>query len=374
MASSQESRSEHPFHMFEEIQNQPRILNEILSTLSKQIDEVAEKILSWNPKKILLIGCGTSYNAALEGRYALSNLAMFDAESLPSFELSNHMPIKFFRKTCVIALSSSGATKATYSALSFAKSHGSKNISIVGFPDAPLANCSDEVIVTPGGRELSRAVTRGYLSQLVVLNMLSIGFAKLSGNSESCRSIEVEIKGLPEKIKRTIEEKAGAMRILARRCLNMDGILFAGAGPNWATALEGSLKIVEVAHLCSMGFELEEILHGPRILLDSRKAVVIIEPGERSFERASEIIRGVRELKSLPIVVTSANSLRSLDLANNLISMPQVLPELLTPILYIVPLQLFSYFLAVEKKMNPDVLREDEDYLRSAGIASTRFS
>jgi len=359
--------------MFEEILNQPKIVNEILSKLSMQIDEVAEKIFSWSPRKIFLTGCGTSYNAALGGRYVLSNLTEFDAECLPSFELGNYMPIKVFNKACVIAISSSGATKATCRALSFAKSNGSRTISIVGVPQTPLADCSDEVIVTPGGKELSQAVTRSYVSQMVVLNMLAIRCAKLCGNEEPCRSLEVEMKALPEKIKHSIEGKTDTMRILASRCLNMDGILFIGAGPNWATALEGSLKTVEVAHMCSMGFDLEEILHGPRVLLNSKKAVVIIEPGERSLQRAAEITEGIYELGSLVIAVTSKKGARSLKLAKNLISMPDGLSELLTPILYIVPLQLLAYFLAVERKMNPDVLREDEDYLRASKIASTRL-
>jgi glucosamine--fructose-6-phosphate aminotransferase (isomerizing) len=374
MAPLPDSRSEHPFHMFEEIRSQPKIVDEILSILSKQIDGIAEEIFSLNPKKILLTGCGTSYNAAIEGRYVLSNLTKFDAESLPSFELGNYVPVKVFKNACVIAISSSGATKAVHSALSFAKSNGSRNISIVGLPGTRLAEYSDEVIVTPGGRESSHAVTRSYVSQIVVLNMISIKLARLCGYEESSRSMEVEMKMMPERINRFVEEKSDAMNVLARRCSEMDGILFTGAGPNWATALEGSLKTVEVARTCSMGFELEEILHGPRVLLNEKKSVIIIEPEDRGLARAAEITKAISHLKSLVITVTSDEDAKSLDLTENSVIMPNGLSEILTPILYIVPLQLFAYYLAVEKKMNPDTLREDEDYLRASRTASTRFS
>ncbi|MCJ7761168.1 hypothetical protein MUP59_08540, partial [Candidatus Bathyarchaeota archaeon] len=196
----------------------------------------------------------------------------------------------------------------------------------------------------------------------------------LRRNKEIAHSLELELAKLPGAIGTFLkEEKRNDIRAIAAQCCKMDGIFFAGAGPNWATALEGSLKIVETTRTFSAGFNLEEVLHGPRVLLDSRKAMVVIEPGGQCLQRAAEIARGIGELGTMMVIVTPQQVEESFGTIQHIIHMPYGLSEHLTPILYIVPLQLLAYFMAVKKKLNPDVLREDEDYLRSSRIASTRL-
>jgi len=370
-----EIRHGHPYCMYEEIYSQPKMIAETISLNKEKTGEIASKIVDMKPKRVFLIGCGTSFYAALSGRYALSNIAGITAEALPSFELLNYVPAKALKSACVISVSHTGATRATVGATSFAKNNGSYTVSITAFSKSPIAEFSDEVIITPGGRDRAGPMTRSYITELVALHMLAIQSAKINPETADLgRSLETQITTLSGLVETFLKENDNHVQDIAEICHCRKIIFFLGAGPNWPTALEASLKVQEATRIYSCGFELEEVAHGPRVLLDKDSVVVIIEPDGKALQRSLSVAKGLSELGALIIVLTSKGESELTEIANEKILMRGEIDELISPILYIVPLQLLTYYISIKKGLNPDVLRRDEQYIRSSKILSTRLT
>jgi len=369
-----EVRSGHPYCMFEEIYSQPEMITETMSSQRKKVEEIALKIVDTEPKRIFFIGCGTSFFAALAGRYAMLNIAGVPSEALPSFELCHYVPAKALKGACVVSISHTGTTKATVEAMSFAKNNGSYTVSITGIPQSPIVDFSDDVIVTPGGRDRAGPMTRSYVTELVALHMLAIQCAKLDPEmADLGRPLEAQLSTVGGIVESFLKENDKKVEVIAEQCYRMSMIFLISGGPNWATALEASLKLKEATRIHSEGFELEEVAHGPRLLLDTESAVTIIEPGGKSLQRSIDIARGLSELAGLTIVVTSEREKELMKITEQKILLPGQIDELLSPILYIVPMQLLTYYMTIKKGFNPDILRQDAEYLRSSQILRTRL-
>jgi glutamine---fructose-6-phosphate transaminase (isomerizing) len=348
-----ERRTAHPYYLYDAIQAQPALLEKILArraAIERAADAIAEK------SRITFVGIGTSLHAAqiaeswmrefTAGRF----LVRFDQ----SFELVHH-PIALTRDDAVIVITHTGTTTYSIEALRAARAAGALAIALTGEMSGEGVRGADFQIETCE-QEISFAYTKSYTTALTAIALLLLRIADrrklLSG-----ATLRAALERVPNQMRRalTLEPQVRELAGLAAPLVRMN--LF-GSGAGWATAREAALKIKESCYIAAEGFETEEILHGPFSEVDSRGSLVGLLTGKPSDDRARSILRAAGELKMLraAVVVPSAN--RDLS-AEHILVVPEV-EEWLAAFVHLVPLQLLTYFLALERGVNPDTGRQDQ--------------
>lgn len=352
-------RSRHPYHMYDEINAQPEAVARSLR-LVEQHEAVAGVIAG--ARRVFLTGCGTAFHAAQVGAWFLRSFSQgkIDARAVQSFELVEYLP-GLRPDDVAVAISHSGATHMTLRALERAAQLGMETILVTGFPENAGGKLARHLVPTGYADEKSWAHTASYTATLTTLAALANALAEPAQR--------LDLSPLPQIMRDALqlEEMAHRMAgstILVERYREPVRIVLAGAGPNAVTAGEGALKLLETSYVQATAHELEEMLHGPLAAVTAESLLIVIAPPGRSTDRAADLVRAARALETIPVVLASAANAEAFEEAHRLV-MPE-LPEALTPIPYVVPLQLFSYFLAIGKDLNPDLLRRDDERYRAA--------
>ena len=298
--------------------------------------------------KIIVIACGTSFYAGLVAKYAIEHWTRIPCEVELSSEFRYRDPI-LTRDTLVVAISQSGETADTLQAIRHAKDQRAKVLAICNSNGSTIPRESDAVIYTHAGPEIGVASTKGFLTQLVACYLLGLYLAQLRGTKygDEISSIMQEIERMPGRIQ-SLLDRDEEIYTLARELAGSKSVLFLGRHTGYPIALEGALKLKELAYIHAEGFAAGELKHGPIALVEEGLPVIcVVPPRGRDFLH-DKMISGIQEVRARgarTIVLAEEGDEVVAPYADTLIQLPRV-PTLLQPIVAIVPLQLFALELA----------------------------
>jgi glucosamine--fructose-6-phosphate aminotransferase (isomerizing) len=345
--------------MLKEIHEQPAVVSQIVSSrISKKGDIVLEglNIPRAELKKIeniIIVACGTAYHAGLVGKYVIEKFTGTPVWVDLSSEFRYRKPI-IKHNTLVIAISQSGETADTLAAAKEARTKGAKVISICNAVGSSLTRISDGVLYTYAGPEIGVASTKAYTTQLMVLYIFSVYLGKLKRRLDPAKIREFVgvLKKMPGHIEHILKNKNEIIR-LAKKHLYFGCFLYLGRNVNYPTALEGALKLKEISYIPAEGYAAGEMKHGPIALIDEYRAVVCIAVNSKIYEKMISNIEEIRARKGKVLVVATEADTLIKNHADEVIYIPDV-DEDFSPILAVIPLQLFAYYVAVGRNCDVD--------------------
>jgi glucosamine--fructose-6-phosphate aminotransferase (isomerizing) len=302
--------------------------------------------------RIVITACGTSWHSALIGEYMMEELARIPVEVEYASEFRYRNPV-VDERTLVIGISQSGETADTLAAIREAKRRGARTIGVVNVVGSTIAREVDGGIYLHAGPEVGVASTKAFTSQVAALALITLRFARLRHLSilQGRQFIE-SLQGLPRLIKQTLEQ-APAIEALAQRYAKANNVLYLGRGVNFPDALEGALKLKEISYIHAEGYPAAEMKHGPIALIDENMPVVFIAPNDAVHSKIVSNVEEVRARGGQVIAIINEGDTEIQRLAEATITIPAT-TDLLTPILTSIPLQLFSYYVAVLRGCNVD--------------------
>ena len=349
----------YPHFMLKEIMEQPDALRHAIAPRLRG-GEIVFDDLKLTPEKIrgfdriFIVACGSSYHVGMVGKYNLEHLLRRNVEVALASEFRYSDPIVDDR-TLVIIISQSGETLDTMAALREAKKRGAYILSIVNVVGSSIARESDDVLYTWAGPEIAVATTKAYSTQLVLLDMLGVYFAKVCGSISDAEYEEIveELLALPVKMEAVLED-IDEIKYLASRYFNHNSIFFIGRNLDYALGLEGSLKLKEISYIHSEAYASGELKHGTISLIEDGTLVVALGTYKPLFEKTLSNIIEVKA-RGADIVALTAES-KAADMrktAENVLSVPDT-HVILQPSLGVIPLQLFAYYVALHKGCDID--------------------
>ncbi len=304
-------------------------------------------------KRIILIGCGTSWHAALVGEYLIETYARIPVEVEYASEFRYRNPI-LSSDDVVIAISQSGETSDTLVALRMAKEKGATILGVCNVVGSSIARETDAGVYTHAGVEIGVASTKAFTAQVTVLTLFAIklAFAKGELDVELYHEIIAELAAIPGKIS-TILEGHLKIKEIAAKYKDATNALYLGRGVLFPVALEGALKLKEISYLHAEGYAAGEMKHGPIALVDDNLPVVVVAPKDHYYEKIVSNIQEVKARKGNLIAVVTEGDLILKEMVHDIFEIPESHPAV-TPLLAIVPLQLFAYYLAVMRGCDVD--------------------
>ncbi|NDD67433.1 glutamine--fructose-6-phosphate transaminase (isomerizing) [bacterium] len=297
--------------------------------------------------RFIIQACGTSWHAGLVAKYWIEQHARILTEVDISSEFRYRHMITGVHDI-VVAISQSGETADTLACIREAKSKFFKVLSFVNVAGSTIDRESDGVIHTLAGPEIGVASTKNFVAQLVTLYLftLYVGQLRWSIDADTLWQMTHELKTIPDHIDHILSQSAH-IQAIAKRYAHHREFLFIGRGVNYPTALEGALKLKEISYIHATGYAAGELKHGPIALIDDQLPVVCIAPRTGTYDKMMSNIQEVRARKGKTIVIASEGDTDIEAYADDIIRIPVVSDEL-TPILTVIPLQLLSYYMAVE--------------------------
>ena len=350
--------------MLKEIFEQPRAAEEtLLGRVSEETGRVfLEEIAITDADlgditKVALIACGTSWHAALVGKFLIERFAGLPVEVDYGSEY-RHRDFIVDRHTLVVIITQSGETADTLAALREARKKGVRSLAICNVVGSMATREAEGTIYTHAGPEIGVASTKAFTAQLVALNLLALflGQAKGALAERDARSHISALLQLPKQMEQALKA-SGIVEAVAARFSDRRDFLYLGRGINYPIALEGALKLKEISYIHAEGYPAGEMKHGPIALIDNNMPVVSIAPHDHVFEKMLGNIQEVKARGGSVIAITTAghDTLNSvLDPARDaMIALPRV-PEMLSPIAMVLPLQLLAYHIAVRRGCDVD--------------------
>jgi len=346
--ASAAERGGFPHFMLKEIYEQPKA---IADTLIGRAEGLDLKIKFKKFEKIVIIACGTAYNAGLVGKYAIEKWGQIPVDVELASEYRYREP-SLNKKTLVIPISQSGETMDTLMALRYAKSKGATIFSVCNTNGSTIGRESDSVLYTYAGPEIAVASTKAFATQLIAMYLIALEIGKQLGHlsKKDVKSITDQLTALPAKVEQVLET-VEPLRELTRKFKDAGSILFLGRHVGYPTALEGALKLKELAYMHAEGFAGGELKHGPIALIDKGTPVVAIMPTQDSV-LAEKMASNIQEVKARGAVVIAISEFDFVG-ADHLIRIPTV-DLLLQPVLSVVPLQVIAYEMAVARGNDVD--------------------
>ena len=347
--------------MLKEIHEQPEAVNKtILGRVSALRDRVILGDLGVTPdeirklKKIFIISCGTAFYASSIGRYLLEHYSSVAVEVDFSSEFRYRNP-KLSKNTLVMTVTQSGETADTIASLRMAKEKGCKVISVVNVVGSTIDRESDGVIYTHAGPEIGVASTKAYTAQLTALFLFTLWLGRLRGEIDDAvfGGLLDELERIPSKIERVLEDEEEHVRAIASKYYRTTNAFFLGRGFNYPNAMEGALKLKEISYLHAEGYAAGEMKHGPIALIDDKFPVVCICTRADKYEKMLSNIKEVQARKGRIIAIATEGDEIMKDIAEDMIYVPET-AEPLSPIVNVVPLQLFAYYIALERGCDID--------------------
>jgi glucosamine--fructose-6-phosphate aminotransferase (isomerizing) len=343
------------FHhnMMREIHEQPKAVQNTLTEGYREVRTIAEEIRSRNYEMIYLTGSGTSYHAGLAGQYALFTLTKLVTSLIPASEVPLWIPSAVRRRALLIAISQSGESADVLAAVKAALKKEMDILAVTNTPGSSLTKLSRYVLLTRASKELAVTATKSHTSQLAILFLLSLELTSPEEfESEGLVLFRKKLFEAPEFISKTISINQDLMRELSSMHKDKSFFFLLGSGSNYATALEGALKLKESCNIFAEGFATREFLHGPIQLLN-RKTPVLFMLSEDEIDSFLELMKTIRRLGA-PLISISEKSGRVRGVSTALAYIPEGFPKTFSPILYVVPLQLFAYYSSIARNLNPD--------------------
>jgi glucosamine--fructose-6-phosphate aminotransferase (isomerizing) len=334
--------------MLKEIYEQPKA---IADTLIGRLSGLALNIKFKKFNKIVIIACGTAYNAGLVGKYAIEKWGNIPVDVELASEYRYRDP-SLDKKTLVIPISQSGETMDTLMALRYAKSKNATILSVCNTNGSTIARESDAVLYTHAGPEIAVASTKAFATQLIAMYLIGLEVSRKMGTltNNEIKQISEELNQLPAKVEQILET-VEPLRQTTRKFKSAESVLFLGRHVGFPTALEGALKLKELAYMHAEGFAGGELKHGPIALIDQGTPIVAIMPtaGTLLAEKMASNIQEVKARGAVVIVISESDFVG----ADHLIRIPRV-NQLMQPVLSVVPLQVIAYEMAVARGNDVD--------------------
>jgi glutamine---fructose-6-phosphate transaminase (isomerizing) len=353
-------RGGYPHFMLKEIMQQPETLRETmrgrlleqegtvrLGGLTGMDDELRDI------KRVIILGCGTSWHSGLIGEYLLEDIARIPTEVEYASEFRYRRPV-VEPGTLAISISQSGETADTLWAMREAKQQGAVCLGIVNQVGSTIARESDAGVYLHAGPEIGVASTKAFTSQVVVLAMITVHLGRLRGTLTASRGREIvrALARLPEQVGEILELD-DAIKQLAEEYKDHPNFLYLGRGYNFPAALEGALKLKEISYIHAEGYPAAEMKHGPIALIDEDMPVVVIAPRDAVYEKVKSNIEEVKARGGCVVGVITEGDTDLLEYVDHVITIPRTIDPL-TPILASVPLQLLAYHIAVLRECDVD--------------------
>ena len=346
--------------MLKEIFEQPRAVTDtIRGRLSEEKGDAVLEDIHFDPmflkkiRRINLVACGTSYHAALVGKFLIEEFCRIQVEADIGSEFRYRNPI-IGEDDLFVAISQSGETADTLAALREAKRKGAMTLVICNVVESSLAREADHVIYTHAGPEIGVASTKTFVTQLVILFLLALRIGRelgLLSEKEGKFLIEELIK-VPHLMEEMLKSSQQVAQI-ARKYLHVRDFLYLGRGINYPLALEGALKLKEISYVHAEGYPAGEMKHGPIALIDREMPVVVLATKNGVYEKVISNIEEVKAREGKVIALASPSDQKIAQKVDDIISIPETHPSL-TPILLAIPLQLLAYYMADFKGLDVD--------------------
>ncbi|WP_124054060.1 glutamine--fructose-6-phosphate transaminase (isomerizing) [Arcanobacterium ihumii] len=350
-------------YMEKEIHEQPRaVVDTLLGRRSKngelhldelRIDEAELRAID----KIIVIACGSAAYAGHVARYAIEHWCRIPVEVELAHEFRYRDPV-VNSKTLVVAISQSGETMDTLMAVRHAREQGARVLAIVNVFGSTIAREADAVLYTHAGPEVAVASTKAFSAQIAAAYLLGLYLAQLRGNKypDEVATYLDELAQMPERMASVLEQE-DAVKELARKMSDVESVLFLGRHVGFPIALEGALKLKELAYIHAEGFAAGELKHGPIALVEEGLPIFVIVPTPRRPLLHSKVISNLEEVKTRGarvVVVAEEGDTAVNDLAELIIRVPHSTPTLMMPLVTIIPLQIFACELARQKGYDVD--------------------
>lgn len=315
------------------------------------ISEYEQKIKS--AKRIIIVGCGTSWHAGLVGEYLIEDLARIPVEVEYASEFRYRNPI-LDEDDIVIAISQSGETADTLAAVELAKEKGATVLGICNVVGSSIARATHAGSYTHAGPEIGVASTKAFTAQVTLLTLFALRMAYLKGTMPRNRynALLYDLELIPEKIQKILKQ-SDKIKEIADLFVGARNFLYLGRGYTFPVALEGALKLKEISYIHAEGYPAAEMKHGPIALIDEEMPVVVIAVKGKSYEKVVSNIQEVKARKGKVIAIVTKGDKIVKNMADYVIEIPET-DEVLSPLLSVVPLQLLSYYIAVKRGCNVD--------------------
>jgi glucosamine--fructose-6-phosphate aminotransferase (isomerizing) len=344
----------YPHFMLKEIHEQPLCLRNTLR-LQDQYLELMTTFLD-RAGEVFLVACGTSYHACLAASYLFSKLSFLATHPVIASEFVEQHGKSVNIDSTLLVVSQSGETADTLEAVESARLRAATVLGLTNVVGSTLTRLARAYICQQSGPEIGVAATKTFTSQLSVLSQLAVRLAKKRGKIShvEIEDIEKNLEQIPDIVERTIQSKEEKMKQLAKKYSGKQAFFFLGRGVSSAVALEGKLKLMEISYIPSLAYPAGESKHGPISLIEDGFPVIFICPKDSTHK---SIIGNIMEMKARGasiIAIIEKGDEEIKKLADDYIEIETELPEILTPIPFIVPLQLFAYYMALERECDPD--------------------
>jgi glucosamine--fructose-6-phosphate aminotransferase (isomerizing) len=331
--------------MLDEIRQQPQTLERTLASERRRIEAFKRMLARRPPRLIVLVARGTSDNAATFGRYLLEITTGIPVSLAAPSVVTLYDANLDYRDALVVAISQSGESTDTNLVLERAKARGALTLGITNEPKSALARLADHVLLVRAGKEKSVAATKTYTGQMLMFYLLAFA---LGGGVRL-----THLERLPEVVNDTLD-LAPEIEALSERYRFMRSAVVVGRGLNYANALEFALKLMETCYVVAERFSSADFLHGPIALVEPEFPVFAFAPPGPTWKSIGDTLAKLKTLRAEIVTITDAGNPEAATAATRVIRLPRRLDEVLTPIPYIVPAQLFAASLATQKGLNPD--------------------
>ncbi len=351
-------KSGYEHFMMKEMCEEPKVLKDTINPRIRNKEIILDSIqitpsFLQSIEKIFIVACGTAYHAGVVGKYIIEKLAKIPVEVDVASEFRYRDPL-LSDKNLVIIISQSGETIDTLFALREAKKKGARILSIVNVVGSSIARESQDVLYTWAGPEIAVASTKAYNTQLAALYLLALDFANKKRTISVClyESIINDLIKSPKLVEKILENKEDLQRFAAKH-YNSKSIFFIGRGLDYCLSMEGSLKLKEISYIHSEAYAGGELKHGTIALIEKGTLVVCPITQDALVEKMISNIREVKARGAVVLAITNERFKEIETVADEVIFLPDVNP-LIAPIIAVTPLQLFAYFMALEKGCDVD--------------------
>ena len=347
-------KSGYDHFMLKEIHEQPQAIRNALRTQRIYYDLVASRIDSADA--VYFTACGTAYHACLAGSHSLAKLAGLRSNVVIASEFNQVHADLLDKNSLVVALSQSGETMDTLNAVRESRAKGASVVSVTNVMGSTLTRLSDVYIGQNSGPEIGVAATKTFTAQVTVLTRLAIILSEKKGKISSAEAEDLfkKLGEVPDAIVNVLKQQDSKVREVVRKRRNLPSFCFLGRGINEVTAIEGRLKLLELAYIPSLAYPAGESKHGFIAIVEPGYPVIFVAPKD---ETHSKIIGNIMEMKArgahiVSIIEEGDEQIKSIS--DDFIEMPKGIPSIMTPLAYVVPLQLMAYYMAIEKGYDPD--------------------
>lgn len=303
--------------------------------------------------RVYIVACGTAYHAGVVGKYVIEKLARIPVEVDIASEFKHRDPI-IDENTLMIVVSQSGETADTLSALRLAQSKGARVIAVTNVVGSTVSREAEDVLYTWAGPEIAVASTKAYVTQLIAMYIIALYFAQNKGtlSNEKLEEIKQAMMELPERAEEVLQHKEAIQKFASRTYMHKD-MFFLGRGLDYAVAMEGSLKLKEISYIHSEAYAGGELKHGPIALIEDGTIVMAIATQEELVDKMVSNMKEVTARGAEVFAFTTEGHTQMEEVSVGITYLPKVM-EILSPVISVIPLQLFSYYVSIQKGCDVD--------------------